>query len=130
MKIASMGCLRPGSVKINTAEFLAALITCETFASYCKGTYTSLSLDNFTAKCWFEAARCPIFPFDRCAQGTHLHLLEMSIKIKTRWIPTEENLHADICSRTPLKARGPVHRIAGLRFHKVKPLWNNVLRFM
>ena len=129
-KTAHMRGLQPASVKINTAEFLAALITCETFASYCKGTYTSLSLDNYAAKCWFEAARCPIFPFDRCAQGSHLHLLEMSIKIKTRWIPSEENVHADICSRMQFKIRKPVHRIAGLRFHKVRPLWHNVLKFM
>ena len=34
--------LRSGSVEINLAEFLAAQLTCETFAAHCKGTLTSL----------------------------------------------------------------------------------------
>ena len=37
-------------IEINTAEFLAALITCETFAAYCSNQYTTLGLDNFSAK--------------------------------------------------------------------------------
>ena len=33
-KVVKMSDLSPGSVKINQAEFLAALITCETFARF------------------------------------------------------------------------------------------------
>ena len=42
--------LTPGSVKINIAEFIAALITCETFAGYCAGKITLLEMDNITTK--------------------------------------------------------------------------------
>ena len=42
--------LAPGSVKINIAEYIAALITCETFADHCKGHMTTLHIDNITAK--------------------------------------------------------------------------------
>ena len=94
-----MGRLQPGAVEINVAEFLAALITCETFAYLCGGTCTLLSLDNRDAKSWFDAVRFPIYPFDRCAQGLHLFLLGQSIKIRSRWIASGENVHADICSR-------------------------------
>ena len=38
----------PGASGINTAELLAALITCETFASYCSVRITGLAIDNFT----------------------------------------------------------------------------------
>ena len=41
--------LAPGSVKINIAEFIAALITCETYADYCVGKITVLEVDNITA---------------------------------------------------------------------------------
>ena len=42
--------LRPGSINIHVAEFLAALITCETFVTHCKGTLTWLAVDNYAAK--------------------------------------------------------------------------------
>ena len=42
--------LLPGSVMINIAEYLAALITCETFADFCAGKITVIQLDNITAK--------------------------------------------------------------------------------
>ena len=42
--------LHPGSVRINIAEFLAALITCETFADHCAGMYSTLALDNTAAR--------------------------------------------------------------------------------
>ena len=106
-----MGRLQSGSVEINVAEFLAALITCETFAYLCGGTCTLLSLDNTAAKCWFDAARCPIHPFDRCAQGVHLFLLGESIKIRSRWIASGENEHADICSRLRMTMKAPRHKI-------------------
>ena len=48
--MAAMPDLIPGSVKINIAEFIAALITCETFADFCVGRITTLELDNFAAK--------------------------------------------------------------------------------
>ena len=128
-KVVKMSDLSPGSVKINQAEFLAALITCETFARFCSGRYTFLTLDNFSAKAWIDMARCPIFPFDRCAQGTHLFLLEQSMKIRTRWIPSAENVTADIFSRRffPSKHR---HRVADKWFKKVKPRWINTLKFL
>ena len=125
-----MGRLRPGSVEINVAEFLAALITCETFASFCSGTCTLLSLDNSAAKYWFDAARCPIYPFDRCAQGVNLFLLGESIKIRSRWIASGKNVHADICSRLRMAMKVPKHRISGLWLRRVRPKWMNVLKFM
>ena len=48
--IATMPELAAGSVKINVAEYIAALITCETFAHFCTGKITVLDLDNITAK--------------------------------------------------------------------------------
>ena len=44
---------------INAAEFLAALITIETFAEYCKEKITILGIDNTSAKSWLDSARCP-----------------------------------------------------------------------
>ena len=125
-----MARLRPGSVEINVAEFLAALITCETFATFCTGTLTQLSLDNYAAKSWLDAARCPIHPFDRCAQGIHLYLLSKSIKIRTRWISSEENAQADFCSRIRVAAKPPKVRVAGLWLRKVRPLWQNVRKYL
>ena len=49
-KTAPIKQLRPGFVNINVAEFLAALITCETFVAHCRGTLTWLSVDNYSAK--------------------------------------------------------------------------------
>ena len=59
--------LKPGNIQINVAEFLAALITCETFAEYCHGKITTIEIDNISAKAWLDLARCPIHPYDRCA---------------------------------------------------------------
>ena len=42
--------LLPGSIAINVAEFLAALITCETFADLCTGKITTIGIDNVSAK--------------------------------------------------------------------------------
>ena len=75
--------LRPVLVEINIAEFLAALITCETFADHCEGRITTLQVDNCTAKVWMDTARCTRAPFDRCAQGIHLHILKKNMKVKT-----------------------------------------------
>ena len=65
---------------INVAEFLAILITCETFTSFCAGKMTTIETDHISAETWFNKARCPIFPFDRCAQGWHLYILKHSMK--------------------------------------------------
>ena len=65
--ICQMKALTKGIVMINVAEFIAALITCETFALFCKNAMTVLSLDNSTAKIWLETSKCTKFPFDRCA---------------------------------------------------------------
>ena len=83
--------MTPGQVKICVAEFVAALITIETFADECAGKLTYLELDNTIAHAWFEAARCPEFPFDHCAQGTHLYMLGRNMKVKTRWISTRRH---------------------------------------
>ena len=48
--IRSMGDLTVGSVKIGVAEFLAALISFETFAGFCSGKFTTLEIDNTSAK--------------------------------------------------------------------------------
>ena len=77
------GDLRHGQVKICVAEFLAVLITLETFADQCSGRFTTIEIDNTVAKQWWDSSRCPISPFDRCAQGLHLYLLQRSIKIRT-----------------------------------------------
>ena len=120
----------PGNIQINVAEFLAALITCETFAPYCRATCTFLSVDNKAAKYWFDNARCSIFPFDRCAQGTHLLLLGESIKIRTRWIATDSNAPADACSRRRFSIKYPRHFIAGSWLRKVRPKYSNVLKYL
>ena len=70
------------NVKINVAEFLALLITCETFAEYCSNKIC-FKFDNTVEKTWFDAAWCPTFPFDRCAQDTHLYMMECAMKIST-----------------------------------------------
>ena len=48
--IAPMPELRTGMAEINIAEFIAALITCETFTDLCMERLTTLQLDNTTAK--------------------------------------------------------------------------------
>ena len=122
-RVITLPGLAPGQIKICVAEFLAALITIETFATNCVGKLTYLELDNTTAHAWFETARCPRFPFDRCAQGTHLYVLEVNMKVRTRWITSGENKIADRCSRVEFRKRAPDHRIWGLRMLKVKPRW-------
>ena len=42
--------LAPGGVQINIAEYIAALITCETFADFCAGKITVIRVDNITAR--------------------------------------------------------------------------------
>ena len=37
-------------MKIGVAEFLAALITFETFTGFCSGKFTTIKLDNVSAK--------------------------------------------------------------------------------
>ena len=112
---------------INVAEFLAALITIETFAPDCANKLTYLELDNSSAHSWLRSDRCPTYPFDRCAQGTHLHMLSMNMKIVTRWIPTGENKVADMCSRKSFFNETLGHKVRGLRLLKVRPKWLNVL---
>ena len=121
--------LKPGAAEINVAEFLAALITFETFTEFCKGRVTTLEIDNTTAKTWIDTARCTRALFDRCAQGIHLHILHMNMKIKTSWIPSARNVVADICSRQhfPWHAAGHIHPIAGCRYRRVSPKFVNLL---
>ena len=128
----AIGSLHPGSVKINRAEFLAAMITCETFADHCTEKFTTLAVDNHSARSWVNSARCPIFPFDRFAQGVHLFMLERSMKIKAHWIPSSSNKIADTVSRKTFVnvKKTSIHVIAGLRLKKVRPKWHNVLKFV
>ena len=130
-KMTTMPELTPGSVKINIAEFIAALITCETFAGYCAGKITLLEIDNVTAKAWLDTARCTRAPYDRCAQGSHMYRLKMNMKIKTSWISSAHNIFADACSRNALtfKTKGQLHVIAGQRFRRISPKLNNLLRY-
>ena len=128
-EVSRKGDLWRAPVEINTAEFLAALITCETFAEYCSDRYTTLGLDNYSAKCWLDAARCPIHPFDRCAQSTHLYMLEQSMKIKTRWIPSAENYLADTFSRKRFGMAPQMHCVKGTWMRKVRPSWRSVLKY-
>ena len=114
---------------INAAEFLAILITCVTFAARCKQMLTNIDVDNTTARVWFDSSRCPRFPFDRCAQGVHLNMIKLNIKVKTRWIPSSHTVEADLFSRIPsVSARGNV--VGGARWLKIKPCWRNVLKYV
>ena len=128
--VADLGDVHPGNVKINVAEFLAMLITCETFAGFCRSRITTLETDNTSAKAWFDAARCPNFPFDRCAQGTHLFMMENAMKIFTVWIPSSENIVADILSRQSFPKESTGYPVAGSQLCKVKPRWTNVIKFL
>ena len=107
--MAPMPELRPGVVEINVAEFIAALITCETFTDFCTGRLTTLQLDNTTAKTWVDTARCTRAPFDRCAQGIHLYLLKKNMKVLTSWVASAENVVADTCSRQEFPRRKVRH---------------------
>ena len=128
-KIAPKSILRMGKVHINVAEFLAALVTCETFSDFVEGSITTLELDNVAAKAWIDSARCTRHPYDRCAQGSHLYMLKHSMKIRTRWVPSEENVLADECSRKAYSRSRLGHIISGARLRRVSPRWLNVLRF-
>ena len=127
-----MNDFRPGMVKICRAEFLAALITCETFVQYCENKITTLALDNNAAKQWFDSARCPIYPLDRLAQGVGLFMLEREMKVITTWISSKENTLADICSRKALvsKRKNRIYNIAGVNLQKIPPRWPNVLKLL
>ena len=129
-EVVPMNDLKPGNVKINRAEFLAALITCETFVKYCSNKYTTLAIDSFTAKRWFDSARCPIYPFDRCAQGVSLFMLKHAMKIRTTWIPSAENSMADICSRKTFPWGRRTHYVAGRRLKRVRPRWREINKFL
>ena len=50
LKVLPMEALTVGKVKINVAEFLALLITCETFTAFCAGYITEVKTDNVTAR--------------------------------------------------------------------------------
>ena len=125
-----MGDLKRGNVKINVAEFIAALITCETFTSFCSGKFTTIMLDNITAKAWLDSARCPKFPFDRCAQAVHLHMLRNTMKIKTSWIPSKKNVFADTFSRQRFTKSKAGHLLSGISMLKIKPRWTNLVKFL
>ena len=122
--------LKPGNIKINVAEFLAALITCETFADHCRGKITTIKIDNISAKSWLDSARCPRYPFDRCAQGVHLYMVQNAIKVKSTWIPSGDNTFADICSRKLFQEKPAVSKIAGKTLMNVKARWKHVTRFI
>ena len=130
--VTAMASFQPGNVKITLAEFLAALITCETCAEYCSGKLTTLALDNTGARAWFESARCPIYPLDRAAQGVGLLMLHREMKVTATLIASEENSIADICSRKTffMKSKARTCMIAGARLKKVPPKWLNVTRFL
>ena len=119
-----------GQVKICVAEFVAALITIETFADECASKITYLEIDNTTAHAWFEAARCPEFPFDRCAQGTHLYMLNRNMKVKTQWITSGQNELADVCSRVNFREKEPKGKIGGRCLLQVSPKWRNMLTYV
>ena len=121
--------LRPGAVKINVAEFLAALITCETFAAFCSKKFTTIEIDSRVAKSWLDTARCPKYPFDRCAQGVHLHLIKNSIKLRTAWVPSGDNDLADKFSRYRFSANPSGHMVGECRMLKIKPKRCFFLRF-
>ena len=129
-KVSPMPSLTVGSVKINVAEFLALLITCETFTSFCKGKYTTIVTDNVSAKAWVNKARCPHHPFDRCAQGLHLHMLRHAMKLRASWIPTRGNTLADKCSRKKFSMNTTGHSIGGRQILKVKPKWTHVTKYL
>ena len=118
-KVSPMPSLTVGSVKINVAEFLALLITCETFTAFCEGTYTTIVTDNVSAKTSVNKARCPHHPFDRCAQGLHLHMLRHAMKLRASWMPTWGNTLADKCSRKKFSMNAAGHSIGGRQILKV-----------
>ena len=113
--------LTPGNVMINVAEFLAALITCETFAEFCAEKFTTLEIDSKVAKAWLDSDRGPIYLFDRCVQAVHLFMMKRSMKLRTTWVPSGDNDLADTFSRERLSANQSRHYVHGRRVLKVKP---------
>ena len=130
LAVADLPELTPGRVKIHVGELLALLITCETFAYYCAGLMTTCRLDNTVAQAWFEAARCPKYPYDRCAQGTHLYMLDRSMKISTVWVPSSANAAAERFSRERFVSKQAGHVVAGQVFGKIRPKWHHVTRLL
>ena len=124
--------LKTGKVHIIIAEFIAALVTCETFANFCASRVTTLELDNFTVKAWLDTALCTRAPYDRCAQGIHLYILKRNKKVKTARIPSAENLLTDTCSRKtfPWHSTGHMHVIAGERWRRISPKLSNLLKLV
>lgn len=117
------------TLHINAAEFLAALITIETFANNCKGKMTILGIDNTLAKTWLDSARSPKSPYDRCAQSTHLFTIQQRMEIRTQWVWSVDNILVDHCTRLYLSKSRKGHLISGERLQMVSPKWQNVLRF-
>ena len=115
---------------INEAEFLAALITCETFSEFCAHKLTDLEIDSKVAKAWLDSSRCPRHPFDRYAQATHLHMIKRSMKIRTSWVTSGNNTLADTCSREFFSMKPSGHLINGVILRKVRPKWQNVMKFI
>ena len=128
--IVSTRGISPANMNIHVAEYLALLITCETFADQCEGCLTYLDIDNTSAHNWFEAARCPKSPFDRCGQGAHLYMLERNMKVKTNWVCSAANAFADTCSRGSFDNNRLGHDFNGVRLRRVKPRWQNVIKFL
>lgn len=125
-----MSALTVGSVQINVAEFLAILVTCETFTFFCAGRMTTVLTDNVTAQAWFKKGRCPHFPFDRCAQGLHLYTLKYSMILRASWIRSGDNTLADCCLRQHFPMNRIGHNINGIRLLRVKPKWVSVIKYL
>ena len=59
------------------------------FAEFCARIMTYIDVDNTSARAWVDFARCPPFPFDRSAQGNYLMMVDLQMKVKTYWFPSE-----------------------------------------
>ena len=127
-RIIAIESLAPGQVKINTAEFLGSLVTCETFTELCSGQITTIEIDNTSAKSWFDSARCPIFPFDRCAQGAYFQFLKYNMKLRTYWISSSDNKFAEIFSRDCSHMDKNSCLVYGTQMSGVTPKWRQVIR--
>ena len=126
-RIVSLRRLRPRHVGINVAEFIAALITQETFLADCENFLSIHFVDNTSALAWLNKDRCSVSPFDKLAQAMALKKLACCAKIWHRYIPTKENTVADEASR---KQYGQLMIVNGARFKKSRPRWNETLRFI
>ena len=96
--------LKPGSVKINVAELVAALITHETFAGHLSGSLVHHYVDNSAVVAWVEKSRCPVRPFDRLCQRVALMRVALDVKVWSSWIPSKKNELADTASRARCKS--------------------------